>query len=130
MASIANGQSDRERSVNATSFDDLARQYARTLEDREALSNGQPITKARESVARRIGVPPGTLENLRRQRIKGIRAWIFERLRTAYEADCERQLKLLEHELEITRSLAPTAGVSLGEAEAIVRADRGKTREA
>lgn len=84
-------------------FDDEAREWARHLEDREASRCG-PLSVARKSLARRIGVSAGTLENLRRGRIKGIKAYIFERIRAAYLAELTRQKGLLEHEIAVAQA--------------------------
>jgi hypothetical protein len=93
--------------IAITDLDELARGWARRLEDWEAERLNKPVVEARPMLAARIGVSPGTLENIRRDRVKELRPSIIERLRAAYQAEREKQLKLLEHDLEITRALAP-----------------------
>ena len=83
--------------------DTEAARWAATLEERERAKTGHSLAVARNAVARRIKVAPGTLENLRRGRTKGIRAWIFEALRAELVRELEQEQRRLAHELEILR---------------------------
>jgi hypothetical protein len=89
--------------MTTVAIDDKAQQWLRSLEDRESARSNMPLQDARKVVARRLSVAPGTLENLRRGRIKGIRAGLFERLRMAVVRELETEIGLLNHELEMAR---------------------------
>ena len=84
--------------MTAVASDALARQWARQLEDREAARNGLSRVAARAKVARQIGVTPGTLENLSRNRLKGVREWLYARLLAAVTKQAELELAALQHE--------------------------------
>ena len=92
--------------MSATTLDMSPRGLACWLEEREAKSLGVTVAEARPIVARKAGVAPGTLENLRRNRLKDVRDRIANRLRLAairaLQADIERRT----HELETLRRLA------------------------
>lgn len=62
------------------SVDYLTREWVGRLERQEAARLGTDLADARRRVARRLGIAPGTLENLRRGRTKGVRAWIADRI--------------------------------------------------
>lgn len=89
--------------MSATEYTERARGWAKLLEDREAAKSGQPLATAREAVARRIGVLPGTLENLRKNRLKGIAAHLYDQLRGGVIRALELELAHVEHELQIAR---------------------------
>lgn len=108
--------------MSAVDLDQCAATWARELEDREVRRSGVRLAVARDAIARRTTIPAGTLENLRRGRSKGVRAWIFERLRTAYLADLDRQMKALAHETELTKSIAGADHRAVVAIEAVVRA--------
>ena len=90
--------------MTAATFDETAVGFARRLEDREREKSRVTLPVARQIVARRTGVAIGTLENLRRGRVKGVREWIAERLRAALIAELEAEVARAEHELTILRA--------------------------
>ncbi len=87
--------------MTAVSFDGLARQWVADLERKEAGRLSLPVADARPSLARRLGVPVGTLEGLKRDRTKGVKAWVFERLRAAIITETQREIARCQHELEV-----------------------------
>jgi len=80
-----------------------ASEIARFLTAREARGAGDTEGSMRR-VETRYGVPFSILWALRYRRPKDIAASILIRLRAAHAAECERQLKALQHELEIARA--------------------------
>ena len=86
-----------------SAIDSAARDWTAALEDRERSRSGASLPIARRAVARRLGVAPGSLENLRRGRTKGVRAWLFERLRAAFIREAQQEINRLQHELDIAR---------------------------
>lgn len=113
--------------MSATAYVERARGWARMLEDREAARSGEPIHRAREAVARQVAVPPGTLENLRKNRLKGIAAHWYDQLRGGVIRALEAELRHVEFELQIARQvgLDPRGG----ETEALV-ASQARLRDA
>lgn len=87
------------RMMIATTYVDQARDWTRTLEDREAARSGATLREVRPVVARHAGVMPGTLENLRNGRLKSIAAHVYARLRAAVIRELENEVRHLEHEL-------------------------------
>jgi ABC-type phosphate transport system auxiliary subunit len=85
--------------VSSVTFDHSANNLARALEDRVRAQQGVPLSAARAIVARRLNLLPGTLENLRRNRVKDVRQRVADRLRAAYLRELEREHAGLEHEL-------------------------------
>lgn len=84
-----------------SNVDAMARDWARHIEDREAARSHTSLSAVRRIVARRIGVAPGTLENLRKGRAKKVAAVVFERLRAAVIREMEHELARCAHELQI-----------------------------
>lgn len=87
-------------SASAVAYIGRARHWAKTLEDKEAERIGS-VEKAREIVARRTGALPGTLENLRRNRLKTIATHIYERLRATVISELLAEKARIDHELQI-----------------------------
>lgn len=88
--------------MSALVFSTDTREIARVLEDREAARVGKlPI--ARQSLARRIGCAPGTLETLRKGRLKRIERWLHEKLEALLIKEIEAEIRRLSHELETYR---------------------------
>jgi hypothetical protein len=96
-------------------FDDQVRQWARDLENREAMRSNVSIPIARKAVAARAGVPAGTLENMRRGRVKGLRGWVRDRIQQLIVRELEAEIGKLTHELE----MAVWRGAALGSDEII-----------
>lgn len=98
--------------MSATAYVDRARGWARLLEDREAASTGEPLARARMAVARRIAVTPGTLENLRKNRLKTIAVHLYDQLRGGVIRALEAELRHVQHELQIAHQagLDPRGG--------------------
>jgi hypothetical protein len=101
--------------MTSAEIDLEASTWARYLEAHVAYRTSVPLRIAREMVARKIGVQPGTLENLRRGRTKGIRVWIAERIRAAVVKELEAEINRLTHDLEMARA----SGVRVGSTEII-----------
>jgi hypothetical protein len=99
MASIRDGDVD----VNAYADVEQAHRWAEVLEDAEAKRLGCKVQDARRALACRLGIAPGTLENLRRFRIKTVPSWMMARLRREFVALLQTQIMRLEHEIHIAR---------------------------
>ena len=93
-----------DRTMTPATYVELASEWTRRLEDIEADRSGVTIPTAREAVARRAEVSPGTLENLRKGRLKAIAVHVYDRLRAAVIRELENEVRSLEHELQILRA--------------------------
>jgi len=99
-------------SMTTAVYDERARGWVTRLERAEKVRSGCALDEAREEVATRLGVLPGTLENLRRGRTKGIRGWIYQRLRAAMIVQLQHEIAAHSHGLEMLaqRGLRPDSG--------------------
>lgn len=101
MASIGDGYSVGGKGMNAIADVSTANRLARVLEDHEARRLKLPVIKARSAVARRLGAAPGTLENLRRLRLKSVPSWLMARIRAEFIAVLQSEVRRLEHDISI-----------------------------
>ena len=111
--------------VEFASDEAFASYLVRRLEDKEAKRSGLNVTEVRPIVARRVGIAPGTLENLRRGRIKAIKKHVYEWLIAAADRELRAEIARLEHERAILAAQAGSrTAVDLGEVEAHLAAAR------
>jgi hypothetical protein len=89
--------------------------WAKALEDRERARSGTKLPDARAAVAERIGVPSGTLKNLRKRRVKSVAVHWYERLRAAVVRDLQAEMARLQHEQHILQQSGahPASGEAL-----------------
>lgn len=113
-----------------SAIDLSARQWAAALEAMEKERTHVSVPVARRTVARRIGVAPGSLENLSRGRSKGVRVTIYEKIRAAFIRACEQEMARLQHEMELARQAGrgPHSG-EIGEIQAHFAALRTLLKE-
>lgn len=90
------------RTMTALAYSTDTREIARLLEDREA-ARGSRLDLARKALARRLGCAPGTLESLRKGRLKRIECWLHERLEALLIREIEQEIGRLTRELETYR---------------------------
>jgi hypothetical protein len=81
-----------------SAFDSTVRAELIKLEGIRASRLGVSKVHARKAVARDTRLAPGTLENIRKQRTKGVRGWIAETIRNALLRELEREIARLTHE--------------------------------
>lgn len=104
--------------MNSVAYVAQARDWSVALEDREVARTGLKLPDARKAVSQRISVPPGTLRNLRKNRVKGIAVHWYERIRAAVISDLQAEMRRLQHEQHVLQqSGAHPAG---DEASAVV----------
>lgn len=87
--------------MNACADVSTAKALAATIEDHEARRLRVPVSRARRIVAHRLGAAPGTLENLRRMRLKNVSSWLMARIRAEFVAVLQAEVTRLEHEISI-----------------------------
>jgi hypothetical protein len=101
MASIKDGYLVEATQMSAMADVSAARHMAIVLEDAEAKRLGIRVSKARPKVASALGTAPGTLENLRRRRLKSVPSWLLSRMRAQFIKLLQAELGRLEHEITV-----------------------------
>ena len=89
--------------MSVVALDEAARRWAGELEERGARRSGVSRVQARRIVARRTGLAPGTLENIKNRRTKGVRGWVLGVLQAAYVREIENEIARLSDELDMVR---------------------------
>lgn len=97
-----------------------AQDWANELVRRESRGPGD-YENAMRRLESRYGIPWQTFWRLRHGRLKDIYVSIYVRLQAAYQAECERQMRLLAHEIEIAKAKGLSHSSSVAKAEALVR---------
>ena len=95
-------------------IDETTRWRLGLIETFEARRLGS-LPRAREKIAAEIGVSPGSLERVRRGRVKSVKGFIIDAVRAAFIGAISREIRGLEHELEMARR----GGLSLEESGAV-----------
>ena len=99
------------------------RALAKRLESRERERRGGTRQQVRVRVASRVGVAPGTLETLLRDRLKRLEGWVIARIARAAIADLEREARLNETELALARDcIRPLGPLEMGEVGSLLQA--------
>jgi hypothetical protein len=104
---------------NALAEASEAQNLVKILVDQEARRVGDRIV-ARQRVARSVGVSPGTIENLQRNRLKRISGWLRDALRARVIRELEAEIARLQHELAVHKQ---TGVDPRGDEATAVRAD-------
>lgn len=76
----------------------------RWMEDTEARRRRLTVLEVRPSVAREIGVTPGTLEDIRKGRLKSLRGRVERAIDAALVRFLMRQQDHIEHELALANA--------------------------
>ena len=108
----------QEKQVSPTAFVDDAASKARWIVQREVRGPGD-LDNAMRRVEARHGLPYSLLWSLRYRRSKDILTSYYVAILNAYEAECERQKKLIEHERAITRAKSGFAASLVSAADAL-----------
>jgi hypothetical protein len=106
-------------------FVDEAAGWARQLTQSEARGPGD-LESAWRRLEARYGVPWRTFWALRYRKPNEIATSLYARLQAAYRAECERQMRRLQHELEITERMAGADHPAVVAAKAVVGKAGGK----
>lgn len=95
-----------------------ARDWAAKLVQRESRGPGD-TENAMRRLETRYGIPWRTLWSLRYRPPSDVFVSVYERLGAAYQAECERQERLLRHEIQITKAKAGPFHAAVLAAEAV-----------
>lgn len=97
----------------------LERRELKRLRDSGESFDKKPIDVAREKIAGKIGVAPGSLFNLRNKRLKGAGIELWDGLRRLLIKELQSEMRRHEQEITILRELGgPASDLDLLEAEA------------
>lgn len=109
--------------MSSVAYVDQAAEWSRKLTQMRARGPGD-TDNAMRSIERDYGIAHSILWSLRyrRDRYRSIGVEIYARLSAAYAAECERQVRKLAHEIEITKAVAGASHASVRAAEALVDA--------
>ena len=117
--------SSRDEAMTDAAFVDQAEGWAKRLTQSEARGPGD-MEPAWRRLEARYGVPWRTFWALRYRKPRDITASIYHRLAAAYSAECERQMRRLQHDIEITRQITGPSNAAVAQAETVVRAAKGQ----
>ena len=102
-----------------------AQDWANELVRREARGPGDTENAMRRLEAR-YGIPWRAFWTLRYRPPADILTGLFLRLNAAYRAECDRQMRILEHETEITKIIAGPDAPAVRSALALVHEDEAQ----
>jgi hypothetical protein len=107
--------------MSDAAYIDQAAHWAKELTRMKSRGPGD-LDNAMRRVEREHEIDYSVLYTLRyrRNRLKDIGVSIYMRLQAAYRAECERQMRKLKHELEITKAVAGAGDASVVAAQALV----------
>lgn len=89
---------------------DVATGYVRRMVEKETRGWGDQ-SNALHRIGDRYGLPFWSLHNLKTGRAKTVEAGLFRRIRGAYLDLCERQVRQLQHEIEIEKAKGSDASL-------------------
>jgi hypothetical protein len=117
---MSKSSSQTEALVTDAAVVDIATGWAKRLTQIEARGPGD-IENAWRRLEARYGIPWRAFWALRYRPPREMAASIYLRLQAAYSAECQRQIRRLEHEIAITKAKAGADHPAVVAAAALVR---------
>jgi hypothetical protein len=113
-----------ESQMSDAAYLDEAVTWSKDLTRMRTRSHGD-TENAMRSIERDYGVDYWTLWLLRYRRgtMRTLSVSVYERLKAAYRAECERQMRKLQHEIEVTEKIAGAASPAVRAAKAALGED-------
>ena len=107
--------------MSDTAYLDQAAVWSKDLTRMKSRGAGD-IENAMRQIEREYGIEYGFLWSLRyrRDRLRTISISVYEGIRAAYRAECERQMRKLENEITRTEQIAGPNSASIRAAKALV----------
>lgn len=105
--------------MSDVAYVEQAAEWAKSLTQSETRGPGDQPNAWRRLEAR-YGIAEYTFWSLRYRRPKDIAVSIYARLQAAYQAECDRQMRQLQHEIEITKTITGPDHAAVLAAEALV----------
>lgn len=114
------------RQMSEVAYLDDAARWSKELTRMRTRGPGD-VENAMRSIEREYGVDYWTQWRLRYRRsaLRDIGVTVYMRLQAAYRAECERQLRKLEHDITITEALTGPDSNAVRAAKALVGKDHG-----
>jgi hypothetical protein len=114
----------KDLKMSDAAYLDQAALWSKDLTRMKARGPGD-TDNAMRSVAREYNIDYGFLWSLRyrRDRLRIISVSVYETIRAAYRAECERQLRKLENEIRITEEITGADSNAVRAAKALVGKD-------
>lgn len=111
----------KESQMPQSAYLDEAARWSRDLTRMRSRGPGD-TENAMRSIEREYGVDYGTIWRLRYRRssLRDIGVTAYMLLKAAYEAECQRQLRKLENEIQLTEAAGGAASNLVDEAKALV----------
>lgn len=108
-----------EKQMSDAAYLDDAERWSKDLTRMRSRGPGD-LENAMRSIERDYGVDYWTLWRLRYRKsaLRDIGVSAYMRLKAAYQAECERQMRKLQHEIEITEQVAGAAAPAVAAAKA------------
>lgn len=106
----------------ASEYVDRAERLTRAMVERETRGSGDTEAAMRR-IEMKYGVSYSDLWALRYRKPKRIWADVLERIRAAYEAQRQEQMRRLQHDIEITKAISGADCAAVRAAEALVDKD-------
>ena len=106
---------------------DNAERWSKDLTRMKARGPGD-TENAMRTIEREYGIDYWTMWKLhyRRSAIRDIGITVYSKIEAAYRAECERQLRRLQHEIEITEAIAGPDNATVRAAKALVGEEAGR----
>jgi hypothetical protein len=116
-----------ENQMSDAAFIDQAAGWSKDLTRLRARGPGD-IENAMRAIERDYGIDYWTQWRLRyrKSQIRDIGVSIYMRLHAAYQAECERQMRKMRHEIDITKAIAGASAPAVVAAETLVRSNKGE----
>lgn len=110
-----------EKQMSEAAYLDQAAHWSKELTRMRARGPGD-TENAMRSLESEYGLDYWTLWRLRYRRgaLKDIGVTVYMRLKSAYQAECARQMRKLQYEIEITEQVAGSASTAVRAAKALV----------
>lgn len=113
-------KSSLQDELMSTAHVEEAAGIAKWLTQREALGPGD-MENAWHRLEVRYGLPWRLFWSLRYRKPRAIASHVYHHLQAVYQAERDRQMKLLRHDIEITKQIAGADSAAVRAAEALVR---------
>ena len=115
--------------MSAVNLVDEAATWAEALVRKEWRGPGD-LERARKRISEAYKIPYASLWKLRYRRPKDVMASVYFALQAAYEAERARQLRALQHEIEIEKAAGRDSSNSYIAAQALLDSDMDGSDEA